>query len=320
MDEEGRTRAVSQVEQMRASQCYERSQGKLGCTSCHDPHGKPADAERIAFYQARCNACHDQKPCTLPEEERARAPAAGSCIHCHMPPLAAGDVPHTAQADHRLLRQPAGSPAPHAKEGEYDVFDGAMDRLPPREVNRARALAIVSRPEILRSPRLARQVQSLLLPPNETRSPEESLDELGDDDAALVALGVGFSASGKEELAQLCWVRALKINPENEVALTHLVLSVHDQGNMLVARQFMERLLALNPYNSTIQGRYTHVLGQTGEVQAGIRAAQTGLELNPLLIPIREWLVEVYQKEGENAKSQEQREIIERLQEAGAPP
>jgi hypothetical protein len=55
VDDAGQTKAVSQVEQMRASRCYLESRGSMGCTSCHDPHWSPPRDQRVAFYRDRCN-------------------------------------------------------------------------------------------------------------------------------------------------------------------------------------------------------------------------------------------------------------------------
>lgn len=57
------------------SECFLRSQGKLSCLTCHNPH---ENAKNDApYYDARCVMCHDA----------AKHPAKenGTCIGCHMP-------------------------------------------------------------------------------------------------------------------------------------------------------------------------------------------------------------------------------------------
>lgn len=58
-----------------ASQCFKAS-AKLMCLTCHDPH---EDARReAAFYSAKCQSCHEQKPaagCAFEKED---------CLSCHM--------------------------------------------------------------------------------------------------------------------------------------------------------------------------------------------------------------------------------------------
>ncbi|MBY0228311.1 MAG: hypothetical protein K2W96_03415, partial [Gemmataceae bacterium] len=102
---------VSSVEQLRASRCYQRSEEerKLGCVSCHDPHGVPAPEARAAHYRARCLQCHQERGCSLPLP--ARRERQDSCIACHMPRLGS-EVNHTAITDHRIPRQASARGAP----------------------------------------------------------------------------------------------------------------------------------------------------------------------------------------------------------------
>ncbi len=62
-----------------ASKCYRLSEGKLTCTTCHNPHAPVAEED--ATYEAKCLGCHsgsqDQKACPV-------NPKSG-CIPCHMP-------------------------------------------------------------------------------------------------------------------------------------------------------------------------------------------------------------------------------------------
>ncbi len=99
-------RAVGHVEQMRESRCYRRSDGQLGCLSCHDPHDRPEPAERIAYYRDRCLTCHADQGCPLPKADRLAKSPENDCIECHMPRSAAGDIGHTALTNHTIPRRP----------------------------------------------------------------------------------------------------------------------------------------------------------------------------------------------------------------------
>ena len=96
----GNNKAVGQVEQMYASRCYNASQGKLGCISCHDPHVKPAEKEKAAYFRNRCLACHTTRSCSL--SERRRQKAQDDCVQCHMPRFASADIAHSSTTDHRI--------------------------------------------------------------------------------------------------------------------------------------------------------------------------------------------------------------------------
>jgi hypothetical protein len=55
----------------------------------------------------------------------------------------------------------------------------------------------------------------------------------------------------------------------------------------------------VNPYRSHYYGRLAHVLGQLGDVPAGIAAAEKCLELNPSLMQTHAWLEEAFRRTGD---------------------
>jgi predicted CXXCH cytochrome family protein len=325
LDAAGQTKAVSQVEQMRASKCFIRSEGKLGCTSCHDPHFSPEPAQQEAFYRDRCLKCHgeNQTSCSLDPARRAAAPANDSCIHCHMPALDASDVPHTSQTDHRVLRQPVklGEAAEQVPVEDLKVFGDAEQRLSRREVERARGLVIANRQS---SAKQATRVEELLL--GGTSYAEDgsaALARAADDVAAFEVLGVVYQTLGQNELAVDCWQHALRLDPDNETALTYLAFHFHSKGEHELALQYLDRLLTVNPWDSNFHGRRAHLLGLQGDWQEAIASANQSLAINPLNNYVREWLVESQREHGDPQASEHHAEILRRimqLQAQGPPP
>ena len=81
----GKSRFFGQVEQMYESRCFQKSSGKMGCISCHDPHELPAPREKATYYRDRCLSCHDKNGCSLPKAERVFEGRDDRCVDCHMP-------------------------------------------------------------------------------------------------------------------------------------------------------------------------------------------------------------------------------------------
>jgi tetratricopeptide (TPR) repeat protein len=99
-------RAASQFEQLAKSGCKQKSGDAMSCTSCHDPHRSiPAD-QKVAFYRAKCLACHGAQ---FGEKHHANQP---DCTQCHMPANASQDIAHTAVTDHSIPRRVRLGPGP----------------------------------------------------------------------------------------------------------------------------------------------------------------------------------------------------------------
>ena len=88
---------------MYASRCFRASSGdaKLGCISCHDPHERPAPAQKVAYYRDRCLNCHADQGCSVPVAVRIKTNPDDSCVACHMPSTGS-TINHTAVVDPRV--------------------------------------------------------------------------------------------------------------------------------------------------------------------------------------------------------------------------
>jgi predicted CXXCH cytochrome family protein len=145
----GDNRFAGQVEQMHESRCFQASEGRLGCTSCHDPHDRPAREARAAYYRDRCLECHADRGCRLPEKARLARDAGDDCTACHMPQLNTSNNAHLATTDHRVVRDiaaDAGTRATHAAgDGGLSSFvnfhAGLMDERVRAAAERDRGVA-----------------------------------------------------------------------------------------------------------------------------------------------------------------------------------
>ena len=105
-------RATSQWEALLKSRCKQASGDRLTCTTCHDPHGAPAVAEKAAYYRAKCLQCHDTKG--FAERHHPENP---DCADCHMARLASSDIAHEQVTDHWIRKQIKAPEPAHATSG-----------------------------------------------------------------------------------------------------------------------------------------------------------------------------------------------------------
>ena len=313
-DEPGQ-QSLSQVEQMLASACFLGSEGRMGCTSCHDPHGLPAPETRVDFYRQKCLACHETRGCGMALQERLAQDATDSCIACHMPAsLQVRNVLHVSFADHRVPRhprselggEPRGEPASPPATGDFKVFDQGESRLPKLELDRALAFLLVGGAEHKR-PTIdgARRAHELLLSVH--RAQPNDID-------SLEILGAACQMQGRAADAEQWWLKTLKLDPRREWVLRQLGLLYHQQGRMKDARDYLQRYLKVNPWHGSIYGYYAGALGSLGEWRECIAASEHALELNPSLAAVHELLAHAYLQVGDMAESERHRELYRRIE------
>lgn len=305
---DGRTRSVNHVQQMRESRCYIESDGRFGCISCHDPHRVPSEAERVEFYRQKCFTCHDDSSCTLPIERRQEKE--DSCIACHMPARESNNISHVTQTDHRVIRTPTASPEEPNAEPDTLVFFDRMDRrLEPWE--RDRSLALGAWMYLNKSGRSApANLAQLLLGVTEV---------VPDDGTAHNVLAAMASRNGLTDLARAHYEAAKEIPSAEEAALSGLLDIYYSSADWRNALECSERLIEIDPYDAKVYALRADILISLGRTSEGIESAERALELNPTLIPVREWLAAAYRDAGRPAEQREQEEILRRMRDARPP-
>lgn len=94
---------ASHAERLQLSNCYVKSDGKMNCSSCHNPH-EPIPADRKAFFNSKCQSCHREenhgKVCSGQKGK-------SSCVSCHMQRGSTSDIPHVSSTDHWIRKNPS---------------------------------------------------------------------------------------------------------------------------------------------------------------------------------------------------------------------
>ncbi|HYM12331.1 MAG TPA: tetratricopeptide repeat protein [Bryobacterales bacterium] len=85
------------------SACFQKSAGKLLCTTCHDPHESRRGEQAARHYTEACLRCHQAKIDKLIASSRHTA--ARGCLGCHMPKRRTEDAVHVVMTDHYIQRR-----------------------------------------------------------------------------------------------------------------------------------------------------------------------------------------------------------------------
>jgi predicted CXXCH cytochrome family protein len=83
------------VYRLRRSACFQKSNGQMRCTTCHNPHDIPRGEQARQHYIKVCRQCHDAHPTKQ---------VATDCLDCHMPKRRTEDVVHAVMTDHYIQR------------------------------------------------------------------------------------------------------------------------------------------------------------------------------------------------------------------------
>lgn len=325
-----KNKAVGQVEQMNSSACFKKSNGRLGCQSCHDPHSIPTPETRVDYFRDRCLACHkenlptpvDQKPtakktdpaggisppCSLsPEHRLARR---NDCAACHLPRRASSDIAHTSLSDHRILRAPTDIPAqaPGFKQG-----DSPLVPFPPRELKDPdRDLTLALAQLALDQP----MAKSTLLASVGPRLDELTRRHPGDFPLwAIQAERLAMDNRNEESLR--IWERLRAARPEDETTLLGCCLAAMRAGQKARAAELAKRLLRVAPENSGNLLLVGDTLKALGQYEEALSHLEAGVRSQPASTRLRKALVECLVRTGRTTQAREELETLAKLSRRG---
>lgn len=304
LDEEGSMRAVSHVEQTRASVCFQRSEGRFGCLSCHDAHTVPPADEKESFYREKCLACHSTRGCGLAPAERTRLNSADSCIACHMPSHGLNRIPHTSRTDHRVLRRPQPE-IQSSPDLPLTIFNAGRQKLPQVEEDRAWGLVLAKIAYLQQDAEIARVAGQKL-------AAVEPF--VHDDDRVLEWLGVCEQLMNQPQNARAHWQQILQRLPKDEGALQRLADLQLRQNNLLETGDALTKFLNVNPWQSGYQVRLAAVYGSLNRMDEAERCAKESLRINPTLSSAHWILAEVYQRQRRQELAEHHQKMFRRLE------
>src|SRR5437762_5767935 len=124
-----------QAYRLRKSACFQKSAGKLTCTTCHDPHNAPRGDAAVQRFTGVCRGCHAQQLERLVSAKRHTAEP--NCLECHMPKRRTEDVAHVIMTDHYIQRRKPSrdllAPLAERHETEETLYRGpAVPYYPAR--------------------------------------------------------------------------------------------------------------------------------------------------------------------------------------------
>jgi Tfp pilus assembly protein PilF len=247
--------AISQVEALALSQCLRRSQGRMACITCHDPHTFVPAAQRVAYYRDKCLSCHTR---SFADRHQQGSP---DCIGCHMPRGESVEGTHVEVTDHRIRRRASKPvPGPVASPPRSLVPFGTA-QAEPRDLGLAYA-QVALRGDV----RASQEALRLLA---------EALPRFPTDAEVLIRLGFLYQQLGRNGPAAELYERALRAGSEAPEATTNLGVIYASKGDLRKALALWQGVFERNPGLSEAGVNLAAGLCQAGETA---RARRTLIE------------------------------------------
>ncbi|MEO7141892.1 MAG: tetratricopeptide repeat protein [Bryobacteraceae bacterium] len=298
--------ANSHFEKLQQSACKRASGDGLWCGSCHDPHGEPEPARRVAFYRARCEKCH--QPAACKGDPAARREAQDDCIGCHMPKSGIRDTEHAVFTDHTIPRReggvtsspgggsPAGgqslvSPQKLAQNGVRREMVSAPDDGARRTLCAFWKTPVDDRDLALAYAKVAdadaglRQRAYDLLRKAEARDPDDTM--------VLTQLAQLYDRAGKEDQAMALSERVVRLDPADVAAAVNLGAYYVKRGRAREAMRLWADALARSPALTGASMNLAVAQYQAGDPAAAEATLLRALEFDPDSDTARRLLAEI---------------------------
>ncbi len=244
--------AVNHVEQMYLSPCFQKSNGKMGCITCHPPHEKIPAEKMVSFQRQNCNKCHDD--CSIPLS--ARHSVQNNCITCHMPRYSTEDIVHTASTSHLIVRKPFTKKELKQEKritGNILIFPFNPPELTDPEQARAWSVALLS------------QVPQGTVSINQTQAALQRTTELFPNDAdSWGNMGLILEHRNQFKAALENYEKALKIAPNNEYNVIRAAGAAMNINDLVKSKGYWEKAIELNPHNLSYRSNLVRILTDAG--------------------------------------------------------
>jgi predicted CXXCH cytochrome family protein len=289
---------VNAAYRLRRSACFLKSNGKLLCTTCHNPHDIPRGEEASRHYTAVCRKCHasefDKKV------EAAQHTRATGCVDCHMPKRRTEDVVHVAATDHYIQRvKPPGdllAERPERQETGAAAYRGPVvlyypETLPHTPENDL-DLAVA---QVKQSSNLTAGIAQL------TAAIERYSPQRAD---YYLELAEALEHDGQLPKALPVYREAVRRNPDFAVGLQKLGTALRRSGQYAEAAEVLKRAASAGPQVALTWhelGLTWRALGRSADAVAAIGKA---VELDPDLPEAHNNLGIIWFAEGQQARAE----------------
>lgn len=312
-----------QAYRLRKSACFLKSDGRMTCTTCHDPHAEVRGEAAIQRYANACRGCH-----TTPHT------SAANCIECHMPKRRPQDVVNVVMTDHYIQRRAPGyqlaAPLKERQETEETRYQGAVALYYPAQLSAQPDdqlyLAVAQVKQFNNLKEGIRRLEAAL-----KTSPQaagefylelaEAYGKAGRNEEAIRAyreavlrkpglrpawlgLGRSLSKSGQHREAVETLRKAAAMGIADATILNDLGLAYLSAGQRAEAVRVLGEAVGIDPEHPEAQHNLGNALRESGDVTGAEQAYRNAIRPQPDLANARQGLADLLTTRGFSAEAE----------------
>ncbi len=274
----GDFRVASHGERLALSACFIKSNGKLVCISCHNPHQSVKTTARDSFNNA-CVSCHDLATLSVQQQHKAGS----DCIACHMPQGNTSDVVHVNFTDHWIQKAPFATQPAHTDTAiALKDFFGEEDEAAKVRLG----IAYLRYFEVSRKEQTYFNRAVALL--------QEGLQKYPEHESGRYHLGLAYSYRNELEAALQEFRTLSKRAPQNALAFFETAKTLNRLGKVEEAITAYQTALQLWPDNAPALTQLGKLYQQKENGPAAFECFERALKAQPSYTPAHNALGEFF--------------------------
>jgi predicted CXXCH cytochrome family protein len=273
---------VNQAYRLRQSLCFQKSQGRLVCTTCHDPHNVPRGADAVKSYRNKCVSCHGEV--TVPGHPTIDS---ADCASCHMPRRRTEDAVHIVMTDHLIARKP---PLRHIRR---PIAEHAESYRGPLNVYYPESLPQDEREVYLGVAMITGSADR----PGGIGLLEKHL-QAGISATAMAVLGEGYLSEGSIQKSIEVFRRAAGEDPSLAKARYNLGQALEAAGRTQEARSEYQQAIRMRVRFPEAQHALANLLVKAGDTSAAIEHYLDAIRARPVYAEAHSNLANLYADRG----------------------
>ncbi|MEO8664575.1 MAG: tetratricopeptide repeat protein [Ignavibacteria bacterium] len=272
----GDFKIASHAARMSLCDCFIKSEGKMTCITCHDPHKSVKDVSR-EFFNSKCISCHNTNTLSVSKFKVDHRPES-DCISCHMKQGGTKDVQHVNFTDHWIRKEietPDRQPEENISHVKLKNFNNPGDKFADMNLG----IAYVKYYDTKHPDKEYLQTAIPML--------EENLKKFPEHKEGLYHLGLAYLKSDKTPEAVSTLQKLTSIDTGNAPAYFLLGTAFEKLKNTRMAIESYENSLKYFPENVKAYNSLGNLYYNTGKINEAIGAYKKAISIisnNPAVL------------------------------------